>query len=204
MSHSAKSQNIAVCLGCHKLVMWHEENILEHCHRCNTAVTLRKPQSIHFALALCLFAALFFIPANIFPIITLTSLGQGQPSTIMESVTYLMGSGQYAIGLIIFMASFFIPLTKILAIFFMIYSISYRKNINYHNMVAVFHLVESLGKWGMLDIFVAFILVVLVQFGTFAQVTIGAGANFFAATVLLTMFAAHALDTRLIWDKSYE
>lgn len=204
MSHSAKNQNIAVCLGCHKLLMWHENNIVEECNRCHTSVTLRKPQATFLSVVLNFFAFLFFVPANMFPIITLSSFGRGEPSTVMESVNYLLSSGQYVIALIIFLASFFIPLTKILAIFFTIYSIAFRDNINYKNLVYVFHLVESLGKWGMLDIFVAFVLVVLVQFGTLAEVTIGSGANFFAATVVLTMFASHALDTRLIWDKSYE
>ncbi|NRA69238.1 MAG: paraquat-inducible protein A [Pseudobacteriovorax sp.] len=202
--YSAKDKNVAVCLDCNTLVKWEENDIIRQCPNCHSIVFLRKPYSLSFALVLNCFAALFFLPANYFPIVNLEVFGKGDPSTIIESVLILLKTNQFVIALIIFLASFFIPLTKILAIFFIVYSIKYREKISNHHLVFVFHLVESLGKWGMLDIFVAFILVTLVRFGGFGTVTIESGANFFAIVVLLTMFAAHSIDTRLIWDKDYE
>ena len=59
---------------------------------------------------------------------------------------------------------------------------------------------EFIGRWSMVDIFVIAILVALVQFGNTASIYPGLGALSFAAVVVLTMFAAHTFDPRLIWD----
>ena len=191
------------CHTCLKLV--HESAFKDikkpKCPRCNSHIEMRKKHSLQSALSYVITATVFFIPANMLPIMTIQLLGDGDPSTIIESVFFLLDHGQYPIAFIIFIASFFIPLVKILGILFILYSLKYRESIRKHQLSFLLNMVEVLGKWSMLDIFVVAILFALVQFGIVGSVIVEEGATYFALMVIFTMFGAHAIDPKLIWDK---
>ena len=64
----------------------------------------------------------------------------------------------------------------------------------------LYRMVEFIGKWSMLDVFVVALLARLVQFSSLASIQPGPGAIAFSVVVLITMFAAMSFDPRLIWD----
>lgn len=64
----------------------------------------------------------------------------------------------------------------------------------------LFRMIERIGHWSMLDIFVVALLVALVNFQSYAQVQAGPGAAAFGGVVILTMLSAMCFDPRLIWD----
>jgi paraquat-inducible protein A len=68
----------------------------------------------------------------------------------------------------------------------------------------LYRVVESIGRWSMIDIFMLSILVALVRLGSIASIEPGAGALSFAAVVVITMMAAMAFDPRLMWDRAGE
>ena len=61
-------------------------------------------------------------------------------------------------------------------------------------------MIEAIGRWSMVDIYVVTIMVALVKLGALANVEAGPAAAYFAAVVILTMLAAECFDPRLIWD----
>jgi paraquat-inducible protein A len=65
---------------------------------------------------------------------------------------------------------------------------------------SVYRLVEAIGRWSMIDIFMVSILTALVQFGFLSTIHPDNGAIAFAAVVILTMLAAYSFDPRLMWD----
>jgi paraquat-inducible protein A len=143
----------------------------------------------------------FYIPANLLPITHTTSLGAVQSDTIMSGVIYFIHSGSWPIALIIFIASVFVPLLKLLILSFLLVSVQWSWRWRPVDRTRLYRITEAIGRWSMLDIFVVTIMVALVHLGALVQIEAGPGALFFAAVVVVTMLAAEAFDPRLIWDR---
>jgi len=161
---------------------------------------LRKPNSIARTWALILAAFIFYIPANVLPITVVISLGKAQKDTIMSGVIYFVKTGMWPIALVIFVASIFVPLLKLLILTFLLITVQRKSVWRQKDRTLLYRITEVVGRWSMIDIFVVTILVALVSLGSLATIYAGPGVIFFAAVVVITMFAAMSFDPRLIWD----
>lgn len=170
------------------------------CPCCYSSLHSRIPNSLSRTWALLLAALILYIPANTLPIMTVTYWGEGQPDTILSGVMHLLAEGMWPLALLIFLASIFIPILKLLTLFGLLISIHFRANWRPKDRTVMYRITEFVGRWSMVDVFVIALLVALVQFGKTASVSPNLGALSFAAVVILTMFAAHTFDPRLIWD----
>jgi len=197
---TALEAGLVSCHGCHLLCQQGEPFAERFCPRCGTLLHERKPNSIARTWALVLAAFIFYIPANVLPITTVISLGQAQDDTIMSGVIYFIHSGMWPIALIIFLASVFIPLLKLLILIFLLISVQRKSRWRQQDRTRLYRITEIVGRWSMVDIFVVTILVALVHLGGLATIHAGPGAIFFGAVVVITMFAAMSFDPRLIWD----
>ena len=171
------------------------------CPRCGARLHRRKPKSIHRTWALVIAAFVFYIPANVLPITTVISFGKGQSDTIMSGVIYFIHSGMWPIALVIFVASVFVPLLKLLILTFLLITVQRKSRWRKKDRTRLYRITEVIGRWSMVDIFVVTILVALVNLGALASIHARPGAVFFCAVVIITMFAAMSFDPRLIWDK---
>jgi paraquat-inducible protein A len=171
-----------------------------HCSCCQSAIHSRIPNSLSTTWALLIAAIILYIPANTLPIMTVVMWGDGQPDTIMSGVFHLFDSGMWPLALLIFVASIFIPVLKLIILTGLLLSVYFKSHWKPRDRTVLYRITEFVGRWSMVDIFVIGILVSLVQFGNTASVSPGIGALSFAAVVILTMFAAHTFDPRLIWD----
>lgn len=160
----------------------------------------RKPESIAKTWALIIAAFIFYIPANILPITRVTSMGKVQSDTIMSGVIYLFNDGMWLISLVVFVASIFVPITKLFIMTFLVISVQSRSTWRPKDRTILYRITETVGRWSMVDIFVVTILVALVQLGALASFEAQSGVMFFAAVVVITMLAARSFDPRLIWD----
>ena len=170
------------------------------CPRCGAPLHSRKPNSIARTWALVLAATVFYIPANVLPVTITTSFGKVQSDTIMSGVIYFLHSGSWPVALIIFVASIFVPILKLIILSFLLLSVQRGWQWRPVDRTRLYRLTEAIGRWSMLDVFVVTILVALVHLGALATIEAGPGAVFFAAVVVVTMLAAKAFDPRLIWD----
>jgi len=170
------------------------------CSRCGATLHQRKPNSISRTWALVLAAYVLYIPANVLPITTVISLGKEQSDTIMSGVMYFIATGMWPIAAIIFIASVFVPLVKLLILSFLLITVQRKSHWRPRERTQLYRIVEVVGRWSMLDIYVVTILVALVKLGALASIDAGPGAVYFAAVVVTTMFAAESFDPRLIWD----
>ncbi|MFM0334553.1 PqiA/YebS family transporter subunit [Paraburkholderia strydomiana] len=171
-----------------------------HCPRCGAGLHFRKPGSIARTWAFVIAAVILYIPANILPVMDTSSLFGAQTDTILSGVVYLWTSGSWPLAVIVFIASIAVPMLKILALIFLVVTAQLRWRWLPRRRARIYRLVELVGRWSMLDIYVITILVALVQFNALATIKAGAGAIAFGAVVVLTMFAAMSFDPRLIWD----
>lgn len=194
---TAASRGLACCHVCYKVAP-----VADHrCPRCGARLHLRKPSSIQRTLALVLTASVLYLPANVLPIMTTTQLGSATPSTIIGGVLLLMHHGDLPIALVIFVASVLVPISKLLALTWLCWSVSYGEATSRHERARLYRMTEIVGKWSMTDVFVVAILVALVQFGGLLLIKPGAAALAFGGVVVTTMLAAESFDPRLIWDQ---
>ena len=170
------------------------------CPCCKSIMHSRLPNSLSRTWALLITAIILYIPANVLPIMTISIWGDGQPDTIYTGVILLLNSGMWPLALLIFVASIVIPVLKLIILILLLVSIKIKADWHPKDRTKLYRFTEFVGRWSMVDVFVIAILVTLVQFGNTANVTPDLGALSFAAVVILTMFAAHSFDPRLIWD----
>ena len=153
-----------------------------------------------YTWALVLASVIFYIPANFLPITITTTLGSTHADTIMSGIIYFIQSGSFEIALVIFVASILIPLVKLLVLISLLLSVHFKSTWRPKDRTKLYRLTESVGRWSMVDIYVISIMVALVKLGPYANVEAGPAAVYFAAVVVITMFAAETFDPRLIWD----
>lgn len=170
------------------------------CARCGAALHKRKPDSLLLSWILLAMAMVLYVPANVLPVIESGSLFGSQRDTILSGARFLWDSGDWLIAVIIFVASIVLPAVKIAGLGLLLATAQRRSTWRPRLRARIYRVMEAIGRWSMVDVFVAAILVALVQFRTVAQVQVGPGAIAFAAVVIFTMFAAWAFDPRLIWD----
>ena len=171
-----------------------------HCPRCGAALVSRHPHSIQYTWALVIAAAIFYIPANVLPVLTTTAFGSVESDTIIGGVIFLYTSGSWPLAIIVLVASVMIPLGKLVALAYLLITIQRGSALNTHERTRIYVLVEFVGRWSMLDVFVDAFIVALIQLKPLMSVEPGLGVAFFMAVVVLTMLAAQSFDPRLIWD----
>jgi paraquat-inducible protein A len=193
---------ILICTECHELNKQEPDVDEQVCSRCGALVHARRPDSLTRTWALLITAALLYIPANMLPIMTVNSLGQGDPSTIMAGVIQLVQHGMYPIAAVVFIASILVPTFKLVGIGLLLFSVQRHQPLSAQQRIVMYRFIEFIGRWSMLDIFVIAILVAVVNFGRLASVEANLGAAAFASVVILTMLAAVTFDPRLIWDNT--
>ncbi len=170
------------------------------CPRCGAPIWRRLPGSIQRCWAFLLAGALLYLPANLLPVMEVTYLGRDKADTILTGVRALADAGMWPLALLIFFASVLVPLCKIIALVFLLLSVQFGWGRARRSRTRLLQMLEAIGRWSMIDIFVVGLVSALVQAGNVASIRPGAGASAFAAVVLLTMIASRAFDSRLIWD----
>ncbi len=194
---SAAHHGLANCALCHKL----SKATQTTCARCGERLHIRTPYSTQQALAFVVTAVMFYIPANLFPIMSTEVLGNQSPSTIIGGIILFLEHGSYFIAAVIFVASVIVPIAKMAAISWLCYSTNKLGKLNHYELTRLYRMTEFVGKWSMIDVYVVAILVALIQIAGLMSIQPGIAASAFAAMVILTMFGAQKFDVRLIWDK---
>jgi paraquat-inducible protein A len=200
MIATAARTGLLVCRACAQIHRHPGAAIDLGCTRCGATLHWRKPDSLLLSWVLLSAAAALYLPANLLPVIESGSIFGSQSDTIMSGVRYLWNTGDWMIAAIIFVASIVLPGAKLAALGLLFATSQQRSTWRPVLRTRIYRALEAVGRWSMVDIFVAALLVALVQFKTIAVVEAGPGALAFAAVVVFTLFASMAFDPRLIWD----
>lgn len=194
-------------VGCHSCGRVHPMGT-PRCGRCGAALHSRMPGSLQKVWAWLFAGIVVYVPANIYPMLLTTSFGATTENTIMGGAVELMHHGSYGVALIVFVASVLIPVGKFLAIGYLALVVDpgsrlggrLRQGQDLHRRQRLFEVVEFIGRWSMIDVFVVAILSALVQLDFAATINPGIAAVSFSLSVAFTMLAALSFDPRLIWD----
>jgi len=188
---------LCLCATCKKVNALTEQN----CSRCQSPLSARNYASVQQSWALLVTATILLILANIYPITLLTNRGVVTNDTIFSGISHLVKSGMFPIAIIVFTASILVPWLKIFGLGLYLCAISFNIPISKRKMMVGFHIIEWIGRWSMLDLFVISLTVALVNMGQLLDAKPAPAATAFALVILLTQLAAKVLDTRLLWDR---
>ncbi|CAP43000.1 paraquat-inducible protein A [Bordetella petrii] len=207
--HVPRAQPGQLLAGCHvcgqvqALAAHDHDGPAPRCMRCRAVLHYRKPDSLARTWALLLAAAVLYVPANVLPIMNINSLFFGDSGhTILGGVVELWHTGSWDIALIVFVASIVVPLTKILALVVLAIAVQLRSQLNLRQRTRLYELVEFIGQWSMLDVFVVILLSALAHFQGLFEISAGPAAGAFGLVVILTMLAAMSFDPRTAWDQA--
>ncbi|MEO1909395.1 MAG: paraquat-inducible protein A [Paracoccus sp. (in: a-proteobacteria)] len=189
-------------IGCHSCGrVWTQDH--DQCLRCGAHLMPPDRRSLQKVWAWWFAGLIMYIPANLFPMMstqTFAGLAGNSESTIIEGVIELIHHGSYDIAVIVFVASIIVPMGKFLAIAWLAIVAGRPATVDQaHTRLKIYEVVEFIGRWSMIDVFVVAILSALVQLGFVASVHPGPAAASFALSVAFTMLSAQSFDARLIW-----
>jgi paraquat-inducible protein A len=170
------------------------------CRRCGASLHRRKPNGVARCWALVIAALVLYIPANIYPVLTVVQLGNGAPSTILGGVEELITAKLYPLAALVFFASILVPMLKLFGLMILLVTTQLGWAERLVDRVRLYRIVSVIGRWSMIDVFMISILVALVRFGAIVTIEPGFGAVCFAGVVIITIFAAEFFDPRAMWD----
>ncbi|WP_019448651.1 paraquat-inducible protein A [Cupriavidus sp. BIS7] len=195
---TATSRGLISCHACDLVSPMTLEG--EPCPRCGATLHRRKPASLARTWAFLLAAYILYIPANLLPVMVTQSILGVQRDTILSGVLYLWLSGSHMLAGVVLVASIVVPLLKMMILTLLLVSVHLKSTWRIRQQTRLYGLVEVIGRWSMLDIFVVALLASLVRAGALATIIPGAGALAFASVVVMTMLASLSFDPRLLWD----
>jgi paraquat-inducible protein A len=197
---TAMQQGLQSCEACGLLSRPGQGEEVGRCPRCDEELEFRKRASFQRTWAYLIAAAICYIPANVLPVLTTTTAAGADSDTILQGVVLLWSPTGWPLSIIVLVASIMIPSAKILALGYLLISSQRGSSANSEQRIRMYRMVEFVGRWSMVDVFVDTFTAALIQLQPLMSVEPGPGLIFFAAVVVFTMLAVEAFDPRLIWD----
>jgi paraquat-inducible protein A len=201
---SAPTSDLAL-LGCESCglvsvdVAGDDPGLLQRCPRCGHVLHRTKPFSLQRTWACVIAAAVLYVPANTLPVMVTTSALQREEHTLLGGIHELWLDGSWGLAAIVFIASIAVPVLKIGVLGLLAWTVRRRPTWRRLERARLYRLLETVGHWSMLDVYVVVLLAATVRFGPLANVSAGLGLISFAAVVVLTLLATWSFDPRLIW-----
>lgn len=193
---TARDAGLVACVACGRV---HHRGT-QVCVRCGAVLSSRDTTSLQRVWAWMIAGFVAYIPANLYPMLETTQLGKTTSSNLIGGVVELVAYGSYGVAFIVFFASIVIPLGKFWAISYLALQVARPAPRASHRRHKLYEVVEFVGRWSMIDVFVVALLSSLVQLGSAVSIQPGIAAVSFALSVAFTMLAAMSFDQRLIWD----
>lgn len=171
------------------------------CPHCGNKLHARKPRSLERTWACLIASMVLYVPANVLPIMTTTNLFRNTSYTIAGGIGELWADEAYGLAMIVFIASIAVPILKIVALGLLAWTVRHATHWRRIERAKLYRIVETVGHWSMLDVYVVVLLAGMVRFGRLASIHPEPGLLAFGAVVILTMLAARSFDPRLIWQE---
>jgi paraquat-inducible protein A len=172
---------------------------LQHCPRCGHVLRRTKPMSVQRTWACVIAAAVLYVPANALPVMVTVSAPDREEHTLLGGIHELWVDGSWGLSAIVFIASIAVPVLKIVVLALLAWTVRFAPDWRRLERAKLYRLIDAVGHWSMLDVYVVVLLAATIRFGPLASVRPGPGLLSFAAVVVLTMLATHSFDPRLIW-----
>ena len=169
------------------------------CPRCASLIETPDSIKLQRVWATLIAGIIMLFPANLLPISGVYLTGSLSQDTLMSGVMSFISMGSYFVAFVVFFASIFVPVSKILIMLYLLASVHFKWRHSIKWQMRLLHIVHFVGRWSMLDLFVLALMMSLVTRGQIINFTVGLAAFYFGAAVFLTMISTSQFDSRLIW-----
>jgi paraquat-inducible protein A len=197
------TETIVTCSTCglRQRVVPLRQGAISVCCNCGSVVDRGRDNAVARTAALTLAALILYVPANVYPVLTMSYYGAYSESTVWDGCVQLFHNGQWPVAVVVFLASILIPLLKLLGLLYICITTSVHSTSAQLQRTWVHRVIAAIGPWALLDVFIVAVLVSLVKLGELATVLPGPGLLAFAAVVVLTNFASASFEPRFIWEQ---
>jgi paraquat-inducible protein A len=197
-----RDQVTTTCLTCGYIQPAAKEGGSDKCQRCHARIHYRKPEPANRVWALIIAATITYIPANVLPVMQVRGPTGAGDHTILGGVLRLWEMDSWGLAIIVFAASVVVPMTKLLALAALLLGRHWKGRVVQRQRTRLYELIEFIGQWSMLDVFVVILLGAMANFPGISQIIPGPGAVSFGLVVILTMLATFSYDPRRGWDRA--
>lgn len=172
---------------------------VQKCSRCGHTLQAEKPFAVQRTWACVIASAILYVPANTLPVMVTDNALLREEHTLIGGIHQLWVDGSWMLAIIVFIASIAVPVLKIGVLGLLAWTVRNAPQWRRLERAKLFRLIENVGHWSMLDVYVVVLLAATVRFGPIANVAAGPGLLAFAAVVVLTLAATWSFDPKMIW-----
>lgn len=171
----------------------HEKAVCERCgHVLNT-----RSASNPWTTPLALSGLILYLPAVLLPMLRIEQLGHLKEDSLFSGVIHLLAEGYWFVGLVVLAFSIVLPPLKLMALIVLSGTNWVR---NHKHRAKLYHAVEYLGRWGMLDVMLVAVLVAWVKLGDLVKIDAGLGVFAFGVMVLISLVAGLTFHPSQMWE----
>ena len=194
---------LELCTACDYTFFKEDQEYDHHhraiCPRCASLIEIPESVKLQRVWATLVAGIIMLFPANLLPISGVYLTGSLSQDTLMSGVMSFISMGSYFVAFVVFFASIFVPVSKILIMLYLLASVHFKWRHSIKWQMRLLHIIHFVGRWSMLDLFVLALMMSLVTRGQIINFTVGPAAFYFGAAVFLTMISTSQFDSRLIW-----
>jgi paraquat-inducible protein A len=169
------------------------------CACCGATLYRRPKHEIDHTLAWTLAAAVLFVVANLFPVVTLDISGQRTSATLWGAVRTLHDQDMSAVAALVLGTAILAPGAGIAGMLYLLAPL--RLGRIAPGFALLLRVVDHASPWGMIEVFMLGIVVSLVKLAHLASVIPGIGLWGFAALMLVSIAAAASYDAHDLWTR---
>ena len=167
------------------------------CSECGGVLYRYDSKLIDHSLALSFTGLIFFILANLFPLLQIDILGSEQFITIPKTIASLFENGFYIVGFVCAFLIFIFPLMIFLIniLLFALLKLERGEKLTKELLILLSHITP----WSMADIFFISLLVALVKLIAFGQIHIGISFWALMVFVMIDIYITKSIHLSEIW-----
>jgi paraquat-inducible protein A len=151
-------------------------------------------------VAYALTAAILFVVANIFPIVTIEAQGHHTATTLLGTVFALYEQNMMTVGGLVFITTILVPALEIGVMLYVLLSLKAGGKGTQRAMPVSLRLGQTVRPWGMLEVFVLGTIVSLVKLAHLATVVPGIGLWSLGAMMICLAAMAASFDSHSLWE----
>jgi paraquat-inducible protein A len=187
---------------CKKCATLHQKVLLTSskkaiCTTCHSTLYRKHYHLLDKSLALSITTLIFFIVANIFPIVSIDLGGTLNDITLSSVFVTMLEEQYYFVGVLCAFVIFILPLTLIVNFLLLLIFMKLRINEKAVKKMLVF--LASLLPWNMMEIFLVSILVALVKLIGYAEIHFGISFWALVMFVIVDIYMTKNISMLALW-----
>ncbi len=195
----AELNNLIICKKCatlHKKIKL-EKQTKATCRTCKSTLYRKHLDLLDKSLALTLAMFIFFIVANLFPIVTINLQGAVSEITLSSVFLTMFLEQFYFTGLMCAFLIFILPITFMSLFLTLLIFMKFRIYENAVKKMLVF--LSSLLPWNMVEIFLISILVAMVKLIGYAEIHLGVSFWALVGFVIVDIYISKNISMLALW-----